>query len=94
MKLVLISDAFPPSKTSAAVQLGDLTREFCRQGYEVTVLLSNSKIKKPWTLSYYEGAKIVHLKSPPTKDLGYVRRTINEFLMPFSMRKNLKRSPI
>lgn len=94
MKLALISDAFPPSKTSAAVQLRALTREFCRQGHEVTVLLPNSKIDKPWTLSDYEGAKIIHLKAPPTKDLGYFRRTFNEFRMPYSMRRSLKCSPI
>ena len=38
MKLVLIADTFPPLRTSGAVQLRDLAREFVRQGQDLTVL--------------------------------------------------------
>lgn len=34
------------------------------------------------------------MKAPKTKDIGYVRRTIGEFVMPFAMLRNLRRSPL
>lgn len=40
MKIALIADTFPPLRTSGAVQLRDLSREFARQGHDLTVLIS------------------------------------------------------
>lgn len=42
----------------------------------------------------WDGVQVVRLKSPRTKDIGYVRRTLGEFLMPFVMLRNLRRSPL
>jgi len=42
----------------------------------------------------FDGARVIRLKAPKTKDIGYVRRTIGEFLMPFAMLRNLRRSPL
>ena len=39
MRVALIADTFPPLRTSGAVQLRDLAREFVRQGHELTVML-------------------------------------------------------
>ena len=39
MQIALIADTFPPLRTSGAVQLRDLSREFVRQGHALTVLL-------------------------------------------------------
>jgi glycosyltransferase involved in cell wall biosynthesis len=36
----------------------------------------------------------LRLRSPKTKDINYVRRTINEFLMSFIMLHNLRKSPL
>jgi glycosyltransferase involved in cell wall biosynthesis len=41
-----------------------------------------------------DGACIVRLKAPQTKDVGYVRRTLGELLMPFFMLRNLRLSPL
>jgi glycosyltransferase involved in cell wall biosynthesis len=38
--------------------------------------------------------KVLRLKAPRTRDIGYIRRTINEFLMPFAMLHNLRKSPL
>ncbi|RCS57416.1 glycosyltransferase family 4 protein [Parvibium lacunae] len=94
MRIALIADTFPPLRTSGAVQLRDLTREFVRQGHAVTVMLPASDLPEPWRLEDYDGATILRLKAPQTKDIGYIRRTINEFIMPFSMAKQLKKSPL
>ena len=94
MRIALIADTFPPLRTSGAVQLRDLAREFVRQGHALTVLLPSSEIAGPWAMEDFDGARVIRLKAPKTKDIGYLRRTIGEFLMPFSMLRNLRRSPL
>lgn len=94
MKLALVADAFPPLRTSGAVQLRDLAREFVRQGHELTVLLPDADIDKSWSLENFDGVHVLRLKSPRTKDIGYLRRTIGEWLMPRTMLRNLYRSPL
>lgn len=94
MKLALVADAFPPLRTSAAVQLRDLAREFLRQGHDLTVFLPDSTLSRRWAEQYVDGVRVVRLKAPRTKDIGYIRRTLGEWAMPFAMRYNLKRSPL
>lgn len=94
MQLVLVADTFPPLRTSGAVQLRDLSREFVRQGHQLTVLLPAHDQHEPWRLEKLDGVQVLRLKAPRTKDVGYVRRTLAEFLMPFAMLRNLKRSPL
>ena len=94
MQIALIADTFPPLRTSGAVQLRDLSREFVRQGHALTVLLPAADLQQPWSMEDFDGARVLRLKAPKTKDIGYVRRTIGEFLMPFAMRRNLRRSPL
>ena len=94
MRIALIADTFPPLRTSGAVQLRDLAREFVRQGHGLTVLLPSSEIAGQWAMEDFDGARVIRLKAPKTKDIGYVRRTIGEFVMPFAMLRNLRRSPL
>ncbi len=94
MRIVLVADTFPPLRTSGAVQLRDLSRELVRQGHQLTVLLPTSGTDQAWRLDDWEGVRVLRLRSPKTKDVGYVRRTLSEFWMPFAMRRQLKRSPL
>jgi len=94
LRFALIADTFPPFRTSGAVQLRDLAREFARQGHELTVMLPAADLPAPWQLEQADGVRVLRLKAPRTKDIGYLRRTIGEFLMPFAMRRQLRRSPL
>ena len=94
MQIALIADTFPPLRTSGAVQLRDLSREFVRQGHELTVMLPTADLSTPWALEDFDGAQVLRLHAPKTKDINYVSRTINEFLMPFAMLRNLRKSPL
>ena len=94
MRIALIADTFPPLRTSGAVQLRDLTREFMRQGHSLSVLLPAPDQSEPWKLEEFDGAKVLRLKAPRTKDIGYVRRTLAELAMPFAMLHNLRKSPL
>ena len=94
MRVVLIADTFPPLRTSGAVQLRDLAQEFVRQGHTLTVMLPAAGLSAPWSLEDFQGVQVLRLRSPKTKDINYVSRTINEFLMPFAMLRNLRKSTL
>lgn len=94
MRIALITDTFPPLRTSGAVQLRDLSREFARQGHALTVLLQSPDQEVPWLLENFDGFQVLRLKAPRTKDIGYIRRTLAEFMMPFSMLRQFRKSPL
>jgi glycosyltransferase involved in cell wall biosynthesis len=94
MRIALISDAYPPMRSSAAVQLRDLSQEMVMQGHLPTVMIPSSDLKQPWLLEDMNGVQVLRLKAPCTKDIGYIQRTINEFLLPFIMLRNLRKSPL
>jgi glycosyltransferase involved in cell wall biosynthesis len=94
MRIALIADTFPPLRTSGAVQIRDLTREFARQGHSLCVIVPTSDDIKPWQLETFAGAQLLRLRAPRTKDIGYARRTLAEFAMPFFMLRNYRKSPV
>jgi glycosyltransferase involved in cell wall biosynthesis len=94
VRIALIADAYPPMRTSAAVQLRDLSLDLVRQGHKPTAMIPASAIDQPWQLEDMNGVEVLRLKAPRTKDINYVRRTINEFLMPFVMLRNFRKSPL
>lgn len=94
MHIALIADTFPPLRSSGAVQLRDLSHEFVRQGHTLTVMLPSLGLSTPWLIEDFNGVQVLRLRAPKTKDINYVRRTINEFLMPFAMLHNLRKSPL
>jgi glycosyltransferase involved in cell wall biosynthesis len=94
MRVALIADTFLPLCTSGAVQLRDLAREFARQGHALTVLLPSQDQQEPWRLECFDGVQVLRLKAPRTKDIGYVRRTLGELVMPFAMLRRLRKSPL
>lgn len=94
MKIALVADTFPPLRTSGAVQLRDLTREFVQQGHQITVMLPDASLRSACRLEEFEGAQVLRLRTMRTKDVNYVRRTVNEVLMPFAMIRNLRKSSL
>jgi glycosyltransferase involved in cell wall biosynthesis len=94
MRIALVADVFPPLRSSGAVQLRDLSREFVRQGHDVTVMVASPELREDWRIDLWNGVRIVRLRTPKTKDVSYVRRTFGELLMPFAMLRNLKKTPL
>ena len=94
MKVAIITDSFPPLKNSGAIQIRDLSIEFVRQGHEVVVLTPSSEIINPYLLSEVEKVQVLILKAPKIKDIGYFRRAIGEYFMPFIMIRHLKRNSL
>ena len=64
MRIALIADTFPPLRTSGAVQLRDLSREFSRQGHALTVMLPAPDLGRPWQLEEADGVQMLRLRAP------------------------------
>ena len=94
MHFVLIADAYPPMKTSAAVQLRDLSHEFVRLGHQLTVILPDSSLKTKWSVAEQGNLTLLRLKAPRTKDVSYFRRAISEYMLSYFMYRNFKSSPL
>lgn len=94
MRVAIVADTFLPLRTSGAVQLRDLAREFARQGHQPTVLVPSADISEPWLREEISGVDVLRLKAPLTKDVGYIRRTLSEFIMPYVAWRRLKQSPL
>lgn len=94
LRVALIADAFPPQRTSGAVQLRDLSREFVRQGHDLTVLVPAADLSESASAEEVDGVRVLRLRAPHTKGAGYVRRTLGELLVPFFMRRHWRRTPL
>jgi glycosyltransferase involved in cell wall biosynthesis len=94
VRIALIADAYPPLRTSGAVQVRDLAHELASQGHEVTVLVPAAMRGAPWAIHRVGDVQVLSVGALTTKDVGYVRRTIAEALLPFRMLRGLRRSPL
>jgi len=93
MRIAIIADAYAPLRTSGAVQLRDLAAEFLRQGHAPVILVPAQNIDGLFVHERLAGVDVLRIKAPRTKDVGYVRRTLAELLMPFAMLRGLGASP-
>ncbi len=83
LRLLLVADAFPPNRSSGAVQLGDLATELANGGHAVTVVIPDASARGVQSTIHEGGATLLRVEAPITKDIAYWRRTINERLMPY-----------
>ena len=90
MNILLITDTYPPLKGSGAIQFRDLSHEIVRQGHHLTVLVPRHDLIETSVFRCYDGVELYQLRSLPTKDVGLVRRTLNELLLPFFMTKGIR----
>jgi glycosyltransferase involved in cell wall biosynthesis len=47
-----------------------------------------------WALEQMDGVQVLRLKALRTKDIGFVRRTLGELVMPFAMLRHFRKSPL
>ena len=83
MRIAIIADTYPPLKISGAVQMRDLVQEFAAQGHETFVIVPASDLVEPWKIERTGNITILRVRTPPTKRVNYVRRTINELRLPY-----------
>jgi glycosyltransferase involved in cell wall biosynthesis len=94
VRIVLIAVDYPPLRSSCAVQMHDLAREFAAQGHEPVVLVPDANLVRSWTLETLDGIQVLRLSALATRDIGYLRRTIAEMILPWAMLRGLRKSPL
>jgi len=92
LRLVLVTDAFPPMRSSGAVQVRDLSLELARQGHEVSVVAPSPDLKANVRVESFGNVRVIRVNAPQIRGVSYVRRTIAEALMPVYVLWGLYRS--
>lgn len=90
MRLLLVTDTFPPLNNSGAVQLWDLALGFQEAGHQLTVVVASPHIQSPWEIEVVQSIQIVRVKISALKDVSHIRRGLGEFMMPFAMLRCLR----
>ena len=94
MRIAVIADDYPPKRSSAAIQIKDLAESFALLNCRPTVIVPGGMSqKKTWVLERKNEVQILRLRAPETKGVSFIRRTINELIMPLYMIYGFKRSP-
>ena len=92
MHILIISDAYPPMRTSCATQIYDLAQAFIEQSHQVSIIIPAYSQKASVEISNKDGPTIYSVRCFKTKDVGYIRRTLAEFINPFVIGLHLKRN--
>ena len=92
MRIGLVTPHFYPTKTSAAVQIQDLASALRDLGHEVVVMVPSSNMQAASQSSKLDNVELLYIKAPKIIDVGLLRRTVNEFCLPFVMYLNFRRS--
>lgn len=92
MRIAFIADCYTPMRSSAAIMLEDLAVEFRNQGHMPVVIIPDPNLEVSIMKRLENGVQVLRIKAPKTKDVGYVRRTLAEFYMPFALLRRLRQS--
>jgi glycosyltransferase involved in cell wall biosynthesis len=92
MNIAVVADTYPPLRISGAVQMRDLVRELADQGHHPYVIVPASELDVPWKIEESRGVTVLRVRTPPTKRIGYVRRTLNELRLPYVLLRGMKQS--
>jgi len=92
LRVAIISIHYPPLRTSAAVQMSDLAREFVLQGHETLVITPSECLRSRWSIEVVDGVHVLYLAGMKISLTNHLRRTIFEFSLPFLMILGLRKS--
>ncbi len=97
MRILFITDSYPPEVRSAAQLMKDLAEGFAEKGYDVNVAttypqynLAESKIGKFPEISEENGVKILRVKTLPHHKVSFIIRGIAQVLMPIIFFRKIK----
>lgn len=94
MRVLVIVDTYVPARISGALQMRDLAREMLVQGLSPTVVVAAPGLEVPWLIERIDEVEVLRIRTLQTKDVGLVRRALAECLLPFSMLRGLRNSPL
>ncbi|AMA64735.1 putative glycosyl transferase [Candidatus Arsenophonus lipoptenae] len=81
--IILIDDYIPYSSKIAAKMMHELAYELVKRENQVTVVTPYNNLKKYCVIEYIDNIEIVRFKLGKIKNCSFIKRTINESLMPF-----------
>lgn len=99
MRILLVTDPYPPEICSAAGLMKELAEALSASGHEITVLTTSPGYKldqqdtaKTWPEFTVEGAvSVVRAPTFALHHVGYIRRGLATVLAPFQMWRSLRR---
>lgn len=91
MKVCLIVDDYMPHSIKvAAKMMHELACEFISQGHEVTVITPSPELNQKIEISVLDGVTVCRFKSGEIKNVGKVKRAINETLLSYYAWRSFK----
>ena len=102
MKILLVTDSYPPEIRSASHLMLELAEELVARGHEVTVIttwpeynLDQREQQKHFNELEIEGSiKVIRVKTLPHHNVNYVVRALSQLLMPVQFLLKLHRYKI
>ena len=88
--IAIVVDTFYPAKTSAAIQILDLSVALNSLAAKVTVFVPNPDLSKDIDFYKIKNVEVIYIKAPKIKNVNFFKRAINEILMPFIMIRRLR----
>jgi hypothetical protein len=85
MRIIILSNEFPPIQSSGAIQVCDLAKGFADNGHQVVILTGIYGVNYPYSIEIIDGFKVIRLPAFKSKDISYSRRTISEIFTPYKM---------
>ncbi|GAB6264351.1 glycosyltransferase family 4 protein [Photobacterium sp. R1] len=91
MKLALLIDDYLPDSTRVGAKMfHELAQQLMREGHYVTVITPGFNQKEKLLMECYEGVTVWRYKSSPIKDVGKIKRAINESRLSYSAWSSIK----
>ena len=102
MKILLVTDSYPPEIRSASHLMLELAEELVSRGHEVTVIttwpeynLDQREQQKHFNELEIEGSiKVIRVKTLPHHNVNYVVRALSQLLMPVQFLLKLRRHQV
>jgi len=92
VNVLIITDTYPPLRTSGAQQIYDLGQAFIQEGHQVTIVTPEPNQAQSIDIQTQDGVQVVRVKCFQTKDVNYIQRTVAELINPFVIWRHLKSS--
>ncbi len=91
MKILYIATSFPKESKGATIYT-DLAEALHQKGHEITVAVSEQKRNQPnTTLELERGFKVLRAVVGDYYDVGFIKKGIVTLLLPFIMKKEIKK---
>jgi glycosyltransferase involved in cell wall biosynthesis len=99
MKLLLVADAYLPTRKSVAVQMHDLAAELARQGHATSVIALAEELQQPWELREEDQVRVLRVRAGATKSIGLTRfglakRALSEATFSWRLWRAFRSSPL